>query len=84
MYPVLARGNYTSWAFKMKVFMQAHGVWEAIEPKDPKTVVEDKVDKIALATIYQGIPEDMLLSLADKGTVKKAWDAIKVMCQGAK
>lgn len=83
-YPMLTRANYTAWAMKMKVYMQAHGVWEAVAPKDPKTTtVDDKVDKIALAAIYQGIPEDVLLSLADKGTAKEAWEAIKIMCQGA-
>lgn len=83
-YPMLTRANYTAWAIKMKVYMQAHGVWEAVSPKDPETsVVDDKVDKVALAVIYQGIPEDVLLSIADKGTTKEAWDAVKVMCQGA-
>lgn len=60
-YPMLTKTNYTAWALKMKVFMQAHGVWEAIEPKDPKAAVEDKIDKRALAVIYQGVPEDVLL-----------------------
>ena len=44
-YPTLTKTNYTAWAMKMKVYMQAHGVWEAIESKDPKAVVEDKMDK---------------------------------------
>lgn len=60
-YPMLTKTNYAAWSMKMKVFMQAHGVWEAIEPKDPKMVLEEKTDKLALAAIYQGIPEDVLL-----------------------
>lgn len=80
-YPVLTRGNYTTWALKMKVFMQAQGVWSAVEPEE-KAAVEEKTDKIALAMIYQGIPEDMLLSIAGKKTAKDGWEAIKVMCQG--
>ncbi|KAL8127880.1 hypothetical protein AgCh_014722 [Apium graveolens] len=79
-YPMLAKGNYTAWALKMRVFMQAQGVWNAIEAPDPK---DEKSDKIALAMIYQGIPEDMLLSIAEKKTAKEGWEAIKVMCQGA-
>ncbi|WCJ34769.1 hypothetical protein M5689_016057 [Euphorbia peplus] len=82
-YPMLTKTNYTAWAMKMRVFMQAHGVWEAIDPKDPKTVVEDKVDKRALAIIYQGIAEDLLLSIADKRTSKEAWEAIKTVHLGA-
>lgn len=82
-YPMLTKTNYTAWALKMKVFMQAHGVWEAIEPKDPKTTVEEKLDKRALAVVYQGVPEDILLSIADKKTSKEAWNAIKTMSLGA-
>ncbi|KAL8107156.1 hypothetical protein AgCh_023818 [Apium graveolens] len=83
-YPMLSRANYTTWAIKMKVNQQARGVWDVISPKDPKTtVVEEKEVKLAWAAIYQAIPEDMLLSLADKETAKEAWEAIKVTCQGA-
>lgn len=82
-YPVLTKSNYTAWALKMRVIMQAHGVWEAIEPTDPKSTIEDRTDKIALAMIYQGIPEEMLLALAEKKKAKDAWEAIKTLCQGA-
>ncbi|XP_074362429.1 uncharacterized protein LOC141702704 [Apium graveolens] len=76
--------DFALFGMKNNEIKKAHGVWEAISPKDPKTtVVEDKVDKIALAAIYHGIPEDVLLSIADKETAKEAWDAIKVTCQGA-
>lgn len=43
-----------------------------------------KTDKVALVMIYQGIPEEVLLSIADKKTAKGAWDALKTMCLGAK
>lgn len=77
-YPMLTKAK---WALKMKVYMQAHGVWEAIERKDPKvTTVEERKDKIALAAVYQGIPGDLLLSIAEKSTAKEAWDAIKSVC----
>ena len=67
----------------MMVFMQAHGVWDAVEPSDPSVAIDDRVDKGALAMIYHVIPEEMLLSLAAKKTSKEAWDALKIMCQGA-
>lgn len=87
-YPTLTRENYTAWSMKMRVFMQAQGVWEAVEASDSKAsdskaTVDGKTDKIALAMIYQGIPEDVLLSLAEKKTAKDAWDAIRTLCQGA-
>lgn len=82
-YPMFARSNYTAWALKMKVYMKAQGVWEAVESREKGTAVDERQDKIALATIYQGIPEDVLLSVAEKETAKEAWDAIKTLCQGA-
>ncbi|XP_074362807.1 uncharacterized protein LOC141703105 [Apium graveolens] len=53
------------------------------EPIDSKTMVDDKIDKVALAMIYQVVLEDVLLTLDDKRTTKGAWDAIRVLCQGA-
>ena len=41
-YPMLARSNYTDWALKMKVFMQAQGVWNVVEPSDTKAAVDRK------------------------------------------
>ncbi|XP_074356784.1 uncharacterized protein LOC141696557 [Apium graveolens] len=81
-YSMLNRGNYTTWALKMKVYMQAHGVWDAIDNESSKEVVEERIDRMALLAIYQGIPEDILLSIAEKKTTKEAWDAIKTMCLG--
>lgn len=52
-------------------------------PKDPKADIEEKTDKMALAAIYQGIPEDILLSVAEKETAKEAREAVKTLCQGA-
>lgn len=63
--------------------MQAHGAWDAVESSDPKAAVEGKTDKIALAMIYQGIPMEFLLSIAENKTAKDAWEAIKTMSQGA-
>lgn len=82
-YPMLARSNYTTWALKMKVFMQAQGVWNAVSPSDDKAIVDDKNDKVAMAMMYQGLPEDMLLSVAQKKTAKEIWEAVKNLCQGS-
>lgn len=82
-YPMLSRNNYAAWAIKMRVFMQAQGVWDAVEPRTSNTVVEVKKDKMALAAIYQGIPEDLLLSLAERKSAKEAWEALKTMYLGA-
>ena len=68
---------------KMRVFSQAHSIWGAIEPTDPKTKVEEKMDKLSMTAIYQSIPEDILLSIAEKMMTKEAWEALKTMCLGA-
>ncbi|XP_074342952.1 uncharacterized protein LOC141680695 [Apium graveolens] len=37
---------------------------------------------MALAIIYQSIPEEILLSVAEKKSAEEAWEAIKTMCVG--
>lgn len=53
-------------------FMEAQDVCEAVNPKDPKAKIETCTDNVALAAIYQGIPEDILLSVAENKTAKEA------------
>lgn len=38
---------------------------------------------MAMAAIYQAVPEEILLSLAEKQSAKEAWDALKTMFMGA-
>lgn len=38
---------------------------------------------MAMAAIYQGIPEDILLSVAEKEVAKEVWEVVKTMCLGA-
>lgn len=64
----------------MKVLIQAHSVWDAVGPKDPKATIEKRTDKIALDAICQGIPEDMLLSIVKRKTTKETWEEIKTLC----
>lgn len=80
---MLTKTNYTAWAKKMKVFLQAYNVWEAVDPKDPKAVIENKADKRAMAMIYQSISEELLLTLAERKTLKDVWQAIKTASLGA-
>ncbi|XP_074356616.1 uncharacterized protein LOC141696365 [Apium graveolens] len=80
-FSMLTKGNYTTWAIKMKVNMQSHEVWRAVETTEKN--LEDRMDKISLAVIYQGIPVDILMSLAEKRTTNEALEAIKITCQGA-
>ena len=65
---MLTKSKYTVWSMKMRVFSQAHRIWGAIKPTDPKTKVEEKMDK---------------LSIAEKMMTKEAPEALKTMCLGA-
>lgn len=58
-------------------------VWDAIEPKKPENAVSVKKDKTAMAAIYHVIPEDVLLSIAEKKTVKEVRETLKVVYMGA-
>lgn len=42
-----------------------------------------RTDKVALAAIYQVIPDEILLYISEKKSAKDSWDAIKTMCIGA-
>lgn len=70
-YLMLNNNNYMAWSLKIRVFMHAHGVWEAMKPNDQKSTIQETIDMFALAMIYQGIPEEMLLSPKE---IKKAKD----------
>ena len=75
---MLNKSNYGAWEIKMKVFMKAQGVWEAVVAGD----VDERQDQMALAAIFQGVPEETLLLLAEKETAKDAWDTLKTMYVG--
>lgn len=45
-YPMLTKTNYTTRVLKLKVFMQTHGDWKAVEPIDPKNIVEERIDRL--------------------------------------
>lgn len=79
-YPMLTRSNYAAWAIKMKVYLMAQGVWDAI---DGAEVIDVRRDKMALAAIYQAIGEDVLLLIAEKETAREAWVMLKTMYVGA-
>jgi gag-polypeptide of LTR copia-type/Zinc knuckle len=78
-YPMLSDSNYGLWAVKMKIILRALGVWEAIEGKTP--IDEDK-DYGALAAISQAVSDAVMMAIAEKGSAKEAWEAIKEMSIG--
>ncbi|GJW68899.1 zinc finger, CCHC-type containing protein [Tanacetum coccineum] len=74
--PMLKGANYTTWAIRMQVILEANGLWEMIEPK-LTTEADTKKDKTAIAYIYQSLPEDQLLLISKYKTAKAVLDALK-------
>lgn len=78
-YLMLTKLNYSVWAIKIRVNLQAQGVWDATQKED----VEERKDRIALTVIYQAIQEDVLLMLAEKDMAKEAWETLKTTHRSA-
>ncbi|XP_021979979.1 uncharacterized protein LOC110876109 [Helianthus annuus] len=66
----------------MEAIMDAHGLWEAIEPPTD-VAVDEKKSKQARAFIFQSIPEEILSQAAKKKTAKEVWDSLKSRYVGA-
>nr|GEV49421.1 NB-ARC domains-containing protein [Tanacetum cinerariifolium] len=74
--PILKPSNYSLWAIRMQIILEANGLWEMIEPNE-KTEAENKRDKTAIAFLYQALPEDQLLQITKYKTAKAIWEALK-------
>lgn len=57
----------------MKIALRFSKVWEAI---DPESKNEEK-NNLAIALLFQSIPEALTLQVGDLDTAKALWDAIK-------
>ncbi|KAJ0600232.1 putative RNA-directed DNA polymerase [Helianthus annuus] len=80
--PILTPTNYNTWSIKMEAIMDAHGLWEAIEPP-AGVAVDEKKSKQARAFIFQSIPDEVLSQAAKKKTAKEVWDSLKSRYVGA-
>ncbi|GKA63870.1 zinc finger, CCHC-type containing protein, partial [Tanacetum coccineum] len=79
--PMLKPSNYSLWAIRMQIILEANGLWEMIEPDD-KTQADNKKDKTAMAFLYQALPEEQLLQITKHKTAKAIWDALKTRHMG--
>ncbi|GKC20098.1 zinc finger, CCHC-type containing protein [Tanacetum coccineum] len=68
--------NYTVWAIQIKVILEAHRLWEMIEPKE-NTQVDEKKDKATTAFLYQALTEDVILQVAGCKSAKELWESLK-------
>ena len=77
--PMLSTTNYTVWAMRMKITLRVHKVWEAIEAEQVNTEKND----VALALLFQSIPENLILQVGELENAKQVWEAIKTRHVGA-
>ena len=75
--PILNSTNYTIWALRIRAIFNVHGIWEAVEPT-AGTEVDQKKNNTAVAMLYQALPENMILQIANLTSAKDIWDALKV------
>ncbi|GKA07394.1 zinc finger, CCHC-type containing protein [Tanacetum coccineum] len=80
--PKLTDTNYTTWALMMETIMKAYGIWETIVAKEGVETNEKK-ENTSKAIIFQTLPQDVLMQVAQYSTAKEVWDSIKVKHLGA-
>ncbi|XP_076907330.1 uncharacterized protein LOC143563737 [Bidens hawaiensis] len=77
--PMLTSTNYTVWAILMKVLLNVHKAWNSIDPG----AIDDDKNNIAIALIYQSIPEATIMQVGNLDSAKEIWNAIKTRNLGA-
>lgn len=77
--PMLNATNYTVWAIRIKVLLKVHKVWDAIEHESD----DAEKNNMAIALLFQSIPETLILQVGELDTAKQVWEAIKSRHMGA-
>ncbi|GKC71657.1 hypothetical protein Tco_1117540 [Tanacetum coccineum] len=83
--PKLTDTNYTTWAQMMETILKAYGLWKVIDETGDKqeTSIDEKAENTAKGMIFQTLPQDMLMQVAQYTTAKEVWNSIKVKHIGA-
>ncbi|XP_076942472.1 uncharacterized protein LOC143612349 [Bidens hawaiensis] len=76
--PMLNSINYTVWAMKMRAIFNVYGVWDAIDPGSQ----DAKQNSLAVALLFQAIPEDQVMQVRNMATDKELWAALKTRHMG--
>ena len=63
----------------MKVMLRLYEVWDTIDPGSD----DAKKNNMAIALIFQSVPEMLILQIGEHGTSKNIWEAIKSRNLGA-
>nr|GEW65597.1 zinc finger, CCHC-type [Tanacetum cinerariifolium] len=77
--PKLTDTNYTTWALMMETILKAYGLWKVIDETDGKketsgkqeTAIDEKAENTAKGMIFQTLPQDMLMPVAQYTTAKE-------------
>ncbi|XP_010495562.1 PREDICTED: uncharacterized protein LOC104772673 [Camelina sativa] len=77
--PMLNLTNYTVWAMRMRITLRVNKVWEVIETDQ----IDDEKNNLAMALLFQSIPESLILQVGELDTAKKVWEAIQAWHVGA-
>lgn len=63
----------------MKILLKVHEVWEIMETEN----MDYKKNNMAMALLFESIPEVLILQVGELDTAKKVWEAIKTRHMGA-
>ncbi|PWA73811.1 zinc finger, CCHC-type [Artemisia annua] len=80
--PKLTKTNYTTWPLMMETILKAYGIWETIVTKEG-IATNEKKENTSKAIIFQSLPEDVLMQVAQYSTAKEILEP-KEIGQGAK
>nr|GEU70578.1 zinc finger, CCHC-type [Tanacetum cinerariifolium] len=86
--PKLTYTNYITWALMMETILKAYGLWKVIDAKKEtygkqEIAIDEKAENTAKEMIFQILPQDMLMQVAQYTTAKEVWNSIKVKHHGA-
>nr|GEY10818.1 zinc finger, CCHC-type [Tanacetum cinerariifolium] len=76
----------TETALMMETILKAYGLWKVIDETDGKketsgkqeTAIDEKAENTTKGIIFQTLPQDMLMQVAQYTTAKEVWNSIKV------
>nr|GEV78959.1 zinc finger, CCHC-type [Tanacetum cinerariifolium] len=68
--PKLNETNYTTWALMLETILKAYGIWETIIAKD-EVATNEKKENTSKAIIFQTLPQDILMQVAQYSTTKE-------------
>ncbi|XP_076885839.1 uncharacterized protein LOC143535493 [Bidens hawaiensis] len=79
--PILNSTNYTIWAVKIIAIFGVHGISEVLE--EEKGAFDVKKNRMAIACLFQAMPEEIVLQVAHHKKVADTWADLKAHFVGA-